>query len=115
MESDKTECVCIGKVYYGQLEVGDETLAPFELMKAQKKYKALDSKGSIGCNSADFGGDPAPGLKKQCFCEKGAKPEVKRCGLDDDDCKCKGNIFYGALELGKKKPAAFADMLEEEF
>lgn len=64
LEADETECVCMGKVYYGQLEVGDESLASFDLMKAQKKYKVLDSKGSIGCNNADFGGDPAPGVKK---------------------------------------------------
>ena len=34
LESDKTDCVCIGKVYYGQKEVGEEELASFELMKA---------------------------------------------------------------------------------
>jgi len=34
LESDKTDCVCVGKVYYGQVEVGEESLASFELMKA---------------------------------------------------------------------------------
>ena len=64
LESDKTDCVCVGKVYYGQVEVGDESLASFELMKAQNKFKVVDSKGSVGCNNQDMGGDPVPGLKK---------------------------------------------------
>ena len=115
LESEKTDCVCLGKVYYGQLEVGDESPASFESMKADKKFVVIDSKGSLGCNNEDIGSDPVPGKAKQCFCEKGAKPEVKRCGYDDDDCTCKGNIFYGILELDKKKPVAFKDMLGEDF
>lgn len=65
-------------------------------------------------------GDPFPELvnvTKQCFCEAIKEPKVFSCGKEGEDCTCKGNIFYGALESEdkKEKPLPFEKMLQTNF
>jgi len=70
-----------------------------------------------GCSNKDFGNDPFPGVKKQCFCEP--RPEYKpfRCADDGEDCMCKGTVIYG-LKKSVSNPGKLADfdeVLESEW
>jgi hypothetical protein len=66
------------------------------------------------CNNGVFG-DPIPGQRKQCYCQSGSvKPKVLKCGDENEDCTCKGNIFYGA-SIVDGKAADFESMLSNSF
>jgi len=49
----------------------------------------------MSCTGSGFGGDPLPGVPKQCFCKPMKKDGVSRCATEGGTCKCKGTVFYG--------------------
>lgn len=75
-------------------------------------YSSRTVDGSIGCNNFEFS-DPAHGAVKQCFCEADQQPQVKRCAMQDGNCKCNGgNIYFGLVESEGTSPISFDGMLE---
>jgi len=66
------------------------------------------------CNGLTFG-DPQPGVRKVCFCEPPRETPIERCGLQGEDCHCKGTAFIGKLEIDGVMPAPFAEMFELPF
>lgn len=108
------ECVCLGRVFYGQQKIGSHSPITFDQM-IRKPHKVQNSHGSIQCSNSVFG-DPTPGKPKQCFCESGLPitKKVLKCSDEGEDCMCKGNIFYGAAVV-KEKASDFDQMLTLPF
>ena len=59
---------CTGTVYFGKKE-GDngEILSYDDMIKSS--YKTLDNTGNVKCSNDTMGGDPLPGVAKQCLCK----------------------------------------------
>lgn len=85
-----------------------------QMSHKSKKLNGTDKlNGVIHCDNSFFG-DPMPGKKKQCFCERQMKPiggkvdnkteTVKYCGSEGETCSCQGRVFYGK-EYDESKPA----------
>ena len=85
-----------------------------QLSHKTRKLNGTDKlTGHIRCGNEYFG-DPMPGKKKQCYCERQMKPvggkidqkkeSVSYCGSEGDTCSCQGRIFYGK-EFDESKPA----------
>jgi hypothetical protein len=109
---ENDECICQGTVYYGLKDCPFDKV-PIDFMEMQEfGFSSRTVEGSIGCNSFEFS-DPHHGSKKQCFCEADQTPQVKRCSMQDGNCKCKnGNIYYGLVESEGKSPISFDEMME---
>jgi hypothetical protein len=63
----------------------------------------------MSCTDTEFGGDPAEGQDKQCWCED--KPAVKpyQCAEENEECGCEGGwVVYGQKEDDGKKLDFFA-------
>jgi hypothetical protein len=67
-----------------------------------------------GCNHLELG-DPLPFERKMCFCEPPREIPISRCGLQGEDCSCKGTAYIGKLEVDGVQPAPFAAMMELPF
>lgn len=90
------QCNCTTKVHYGKL--GEDFSDMMLLSTKTKVVNGTDrTRGFVMCDSAFFG-DPMPGSKKQCFCERQAKPlggpidnkttSVQWCGSEGGTCQC---------------------------
>lgn len=66
------------------------------------------------CSTLEMG-DPLPGDRKLCFCEPPRVQPIVRCGLQGEDCSCKGTAFIGKLDIDGVMPAPFASMFELPF
>jgi hypothetical protein len=106
------QCNCTTTIHYGKLgeDFADMMMLPH---KTKEVTGAFKNKGFMSC-SADTFGDPIPGSKKQCFCERQSKPlggpidnkteSVRYCGSEGEKCQCQGRVFYGK-EFDESKPA----------
>merc|ERR1719321_2432835 len=98
-------CDCKGTIFYGKRFVSGKpgsgkTLKFADVMRGDHKEKAVS--GTVKCNSATMGGDPAPFYYKQCFCQKSDPDEPHKCANEGKHCDCKGTVFYGKrYVLGK--------------
>jgi len=77
-DSENKDCACKGTVFYGQKfaegKPGAGEVWTYKEFKDQPlKEKKVTT--SIKCNNAAFGGDPAPGYYKQCWCEPSPVPK----------------------------------------
>ena len=117
LERNRDVCTGHGTVYFGSEVISGVSPAPFDAMIRSGKFVKKDVKGSINCDSRDFGSDPHPGHLKQCFFEaKAAKRTVKKCAEQGGECQCNGNIFYGAsLNYENKTLTKFNDIFTMPF
>jgi hypothetical protein len=74
----------------------------------------MQSEHPTRCTNLEFG-DPAPGVAKLCCCEPPRQTPIARCGLQGEDCECKGTAYIGKLDIDGVMPAPFADMFELPF
>ena len=76
---ENDECCCNGKVSFGKTGQGWTAWR--------------DLSGSIGCNGAAFGLDPAPNEEKTCLCN----PVDTQCAREGDQetCCCHGKVRFG--------------------
>ena len=102
------ECACTnGFVYYGRGEM------KFREMMQYKTEKAF-SPGTVGCNNLQFT-DVAPGIKKQCFCEK--RPPLQPFQQAEEgatNLKCSGKVIYTVLN-GKDRHVTFKEGIQTKF
>jgi hypothetical protein len=64
LERNHDECNGHGTVYFGTEVINGVSPAPFDAMIRSNKYVKKDIKGSITCDTHDFGKDPHPGHTK---------------------------------------------------
>ena len=93
--------------------MGEDFIDMMALSHKTKKVEGTDrSAGFLKCSTNVFG-DPIPGSKKQCFCEREKKPlggvdnkteSVRYCASEGGNCQCQGRVFYGK-EYDESKPA----------
>lgn len=115
-------CACDGTVHYGKVDPlgwrdceSDPAACAANLLSHPHESKMNQNADTpTGCNNLDFT-DPVPGFAKMCFCEPPVEQKIHRCGLQGEDCHCKGTAFIGKLEIDGVQPAPFASMFELPF
>jgi len=115
-------CACDGTVHYGKVDPlgwrdceADPAACADNLLSHPHVSKLNQNADSpTGCNNLELT-DPAPGFAKLCFCEPPREEPIHRCGLQGEDCHCKGTAFIGKLEIDGVQPAPFASMFELPF
>ena len=71
-ERNWCDCPYGGDVVYGDRRIG------FDEIVASGKYKVKPDAARIMCDNGNMGGDPVPGIPKQCFCApKGMAETIK--------------------------------------
>lgn len=70
--------------------------------------------GSLMCGASVMG-DPHPGHKMQCFCEPHLPSDPKWCASEGQDCKCKGNVFFGQKSNDHNTNLTFIEMIHEPY
>ena len=87
-------------MYYGAwktIQMNEKT----QLAGAAKGIATKEVNGEITCEDASFGGDPEPGVPKQCYCRWA--PQIKTtdlCAYDSEysSCPCTGTVYFGTYE-----------------
>jgi hypothetical protein len=116
------KCACDGTVYFGKTDPlrwhacrnRPEECAANMLTHAYAMKGNQNADNPTLCRNSVFG-DPQPGIRKMCFCEPPRETPITRCGLQGEDCACKGNVFIGKLDIDGVEPAPFASMMELPF
>lgn len=101
----RQSCKCHGTLWYGPTVALDDKkpISTWEAMRNWKTY-TKSSDEWMSCTDTEFGGDPAEGQDKQCWCED--KPAVKpyQCAEENEECGCEGGwVVYGQKEDDGKK------------
>mmetsp|Transcript_132917 Transcript_132917/g.265230 ORF Transcript_132917/g.265230 Transcript_132917/m.265230 type:complete len:488 (+) Transcript_132917:50-1513(+) len=91
--SEGRQCNCRGDVVYGSALDGGGTWPDWESTLRKESIK-----DSISCTSSAFGGDPAPSVRKHCWCLSSARldliAQTMAGPVDSQRCELEGDAAY---------------------
>ena len=67
------------------------------------------------CEASSFGGDPWPGLAKECWCEPKPIHYPNKCADEGESCMCTGDIYFMSNEVGGKANPHYIEAVNENY
>ena len=67
------------------------------------------------CESATFGGDPWPGLAKECWCEPKPIHYPSKCADEGENCLCTGDIYFMSNNVNGKTNPHYIESVNENY
>lgn len=106
----RQSCKCHGTLWYGPTVAPDDKkpITTWEAMRNWKTY-SKSSDEWMSCTDAEFGGDPAEGQDKQCWCEDKPAKKPYQCAEENEECGCEGGwVIYAQRDDDGKYMDFFA-------